>query len=106
MSKRREVSLTAVILEVDVELSLTQMCEACSVESEEVIKLVEEGVLEPLGSDTDRWRFPGISLQRARMALRLQQDLGVNVAGAALALDLLDELNKLRTDLKRYAQVV
>jgi chaperone modulatory protein CbpM len=106
MSKRRKVSLTAVILEVDVELSLTQMCEACSVESEEVIKLVEEGVLEPLGSDTDRWRFPGISLQRARMALRLQQDLGVNVAGAALALDLLDELNKLRTDLKRYAQVV
>ena len=105
MSKRRKVSLTAVILEVDVELSLTQMCEACSVESEEVIKLVEEGVLEPLGSDRDRWRFPGISLQRARMALRLQQDLGVNVAGAALALDLLDELNKLRTDLKRYTQV-
>jgi hypothetical protein len=36
----------------------------------------------------------------------LQQDPGVNVAGAALALDLLDELNKLRSDLKRYAQVV
>jgi chaperone modulatory protein CbpM len=45
-------------------------------------------------------------LEQARRALRLQQDFGVNVAGAAPALDLLDELNRLRTDLKRYAQGV
>ena len=63
-------------------------------------------MLEPVGSDRDRWRFPGISLERARRAFRLQQDLGVNVAGAALALNLLDELDRLRTDLKRYAQGV
>ncbi|MEE9157003.1 MAG: chaperone modulator CbpM, partial [Gammaproteobacteria bacterium] len=35
--------------------------------------------------------------------LRLQQDLGINLAGAALALDLLDELRKLRTRLKTLA---
>jgi chaperone modulatory protein CbpM len=34
------------------------------------------------------------------MALRLQRDLGVNPAGAALALELLDELESLRVQLK------
>jgi chaperone modulatory protein CbpM len=36
-----------------------------------------------------------------RCALRLERDLGVNLAGAALALDLLDELNRLRARQRR-----
>jgi chaperone modulatory protein CbpM len=35
-------------------------------------------------------------VQRVQTAIRLQQDLGVNLAGAALALDLLEELQELR----------
>lgn len=103
MNEYRSFTVSSEILELDVELSLTQMCRACGVESEEVVKLVEEGLLEPFGADRDNWRFPGISLQRARKALRLQEDLGVNVAGAALALDLIDELEKLRNDLKHHS---
>jgi hypothetical protein len=33
--------------------------------------------------------------------LRLQQDLGLNAAGVALALDLIDEMNRLREELRR-----
>lgn len=102
MNEFTNISVTSEILELDVELSLTQMCLACGVKSEEVVDLVDEGVLEPIGTARDQWRFPGICLQRARCAFRLQQDLGVNIAGAALALDLIDELNRLKTDLKRY----
>jgi chaperone modulatory protein CbpM len=40
-------------------------------------------------------------LQRARVALRLQNDLDVNLAGAALALELLDELDELRARVQR-----
>ncbi|MBT9477058.1 MAG: MerR family transcriptional regulator, partial [Polaromonas sp.] len=40
-------------------------------------------------------------LQRARVALRLQTDLDVNLAGAALALELLDELDELRARVQR-----
>jgi chaperone modulatory protein CbpM len=35
-------------------------------------------------------------VRRARRALRLQRDLDLNLAGAALALDLLDEVEILR----------
>jgi chaperone modulatory protein CbpM len=37
---------------------------------------------------------------RVRSALRLQRDLGVNLAGIALALDLMEELEDLRSQLK------
>jgi chaperone modulatory protein CbpM len=35
-------------------------------------------------------------LARVQRALRLQHDFGVNLAGAALALDLLEEVERLR----------
>lgn len=100
MTHRDDTLLTAEILEVDVELSLTQICHACGAGSDDIIRLVEVGALEPLGRRREHWRFSGNSLQRARKALRLQQDLGVNVAGAALALELLDELELLRAELR------
>ncbi|HEB87225.1 MAG TPA: hypothetical protein ENI68_09475, partial [Gammaproteobacteria bacterium] len=42
------------------------------------------------------WCFSGPSLRRARIAVHLQQDLGVNLVGAALVLDLMEELESLR----------
>jgi len=41
-------------------------------------------------------------VRRVRCALRLESDLGVNLAGAALALDLLEELNRLRARQRRF----
>jgi chaperone modulatory protein CbpM len=62
--------------------------------------LVDIGVLEPQGREPARWQFGGASLQRARRALRLQRDLDIDLAGAALALQLLDEIESLRSRLR------
>lgn len=95
-------SLSGVVLEEEIELSLTDLCQACELTSERVFELVEEGVIEPLGGDPAQWRFRGVSVRRVRRAQRLERDLGVNVAGAALAIDLLEELERLRAQLKRF----
>jgi chaperone modulatory protein CbpM len=100
MTRKDNTVLIAEILEVDVELSLTQICSACGAGSDDIVRLVEVGALEPLGTRREHWRFSGNSLRRARTALRLQRDLGVNVAGAALALELLDELAQLRAEMR------
>lgn len=101
MPRQKNIVWTAEILEIDIELSLAQLCEACAAGNEDIESLVEGGVLEPTGNSRSRWRFAGDSLLRAKRALRLQQDLGLNVAGVALVLDLLDELNLLREELRR-----
>jgi chaperone modulatory protein CbpM len=58
--------------------------------------MVTEGVLRPQGQIPQKWRFDGLEIRRARRAVRLRHDLGLNLAGTALALDLLDELEALR----------
>jgi chaperone modulatory protein CbpM len=67
------------------------------VEASRFIKVKrEEGIAEPEGSSWEDWRFGARALKRSQLALRLQCDLRVNAAGAALALDLLEELARLR----------
>ena len=84
----------------DDRLTLEQLCEACNVSVEWIHSLIEESIIEPQGQDIRLWRFSGASLVRVRSAFRLQHDLGVNLAGIALALDLISELNSLRDHLK------
>jgi chaperone modulatory protein CbpM len=94
--------LSGEILEEDVELTLAQLCRTCRLPAEQVFELVEEGVIEPLGRDPGQWRFRGVSVRRVRCAIHLERDLGVNAAGAALALDLLEELEAVRARLRRF----
>lgn len=91
---------SAIILEEQTELTLADVCRACAVRAEFIVELVDEGVLAPQGREPHRWRFSGIHLRRASVALRLQRDLGINLAGAALALQLLDEVEALRARLR------
>ena len=94
--------LSGEIVEEDVEMTLAEICTACELTEMQVIELVEHGVVEPQGKQPARWRFRGVSVRRIRRAQRLERDLGVNVAGAALALDLLEELEQLRLRLARF----
>lgn len=90
---------SAIIFEEQTELTLADICRACAVRADLIVELVDEGVLVPLGREPHRWRFSGTHLRRATVALRLQRDLGINLAGAALALQLLDEVEVLRARL-------
>ena len=63
---------------------------------------MEEGVIEPLGREPRAWRFEAVCVRRVSRAQRLRRDLGVNLAGAALAVELLEELDRLRARLRRY----
>jgi len=92
------------VLDETTSFTLAEMCRSCGVSTETLIEMVEEGVVEPLGAEPSGWRFHGAALRRAQMAIRLRDDLRVNLAGAALALDLLDELEELRGRLRRLEQ--
>ena len=101
MKKDLETWLSGDVLGEDVELTLVELCRTCQLPAERVYELVEEGIIDPLGGEPARWRFRWTSVRRVRCALRLERDLGVNLAGAALALDLLEELDRLRARLRR-----
>ena len=99
-SEKMLPQLSGIILEELTELTLSELGRACAVHVECIVELVREGVISPVGREPHVWRFSGIQMRRATVALRLQRDLGVNSAGAALALQLLDEIETLRTRLR------
>lgn len=90
--------LTGTLIDDAQTVSLAELCRCCALPAEQVMIMVEHGIIEPLETRIthSRWQFSGGSVVRIQRAIRLQRDLGVNMAGAALALDLLDEIQILR----------
>ena len=101
-------TVSSAVMEELTELTLDDLCRACAVQAEIIIELVNEGVMEGVmeGAPAQRemppelWRFTGLHLYRAKIAVRLHRDLGVNFAGAALALQLMDEVDRLRSRIR------
>jgi chaperone modulatory protein CbpM len=79
--------------------SLDDLCNACHVEVEWVAELAQHGIIEPAGRTRSEWKFSSLSVVRVAKAKRLERDLGLNAAGIALVLELLREVEGLRTRL-------
>jgi chaperone modulatory protein CbpM len=92
--------LTGLLLDTECSLTLGELSRCSGVHAEFIVEMVEEGILDPLDQDPLCPRFSGASLLRVNRALRLRRDLGVNLAGIALALDLIDEIDQLRSRLR------
>lgn len=82
-------------------LSLFEFCEVCNQKPESIAELVEEGILQPKGSSAQEWLFPIDLKFRASKALRLRYDLEINLAGVALAVELMDRIEHLEAILER-----
>jgi chaperone modulatory protein CbpM len=101
MTDNRNTAIEGVVVEEEVEFTLVQLSAACRADVDQLKALVEEGVLTPHGGHWQQWRFDGATLQRARVALRLARDLELNATATAVVLDLLDQIEALRSRLRR-----
>ena len=90
---------SALILEEQDDLTLSDLSQAYAVNATWIVQLVDAGVIVPHGREPHRWRFNGRHLHLTGVALRLQRDLGINLAGIALVLQLYEELETLRAAL-------
>ena len=102
MSKQSGNIIAGTVFDETTEITVVELCEACAVDEQTVKKLIAEGILEPTGAGERSMRLPYSSVRRTRTAVRLQRDLGVNLAGAALALELLERIDQLRAQLRRH----
>ena len=100
MASSEAPALSGAIFEESAVLTVKDLSRMCAVEERHIVEFVEEGVLSVVEINTSEWHFPGSALRRARLALRLEHDLELNLAGVALALELMDELESLRRELK------
>ncbi|MFT6407241.1 MAG: chaperone modulatory protein CbpM [Arenicella sp.] len=97
-----KVELVSFVDDDSLELSLSEFCRACGINADDVLRYIDYCVIEP-PVKAGQWCFNSVCIRRVQQAGRLQQDLGLNSAGVALALDLIEELELLRTRLDYYA---
>ena len=78
-------------------LTLHQVCSILELHTEVVCEWVAEGVVQPSGERLGEWQFAPGQIERAR---RLQRDLELNTESLPLVLDLLREVEHLRSRLR------
>ena len=99
MSSYDDHALSGVIFEEAALLTVKDLSRICAVDERHIVEFVEEGVLSVVEVDATEWHFTGADLRRARLALRLERDLEINLAGVALAIELMEELERVRREL-------
>jgi chaperone modulatory protein CbpM len=89
---------------LSVELTFEEVCEIAELPTEVLITIVEEGVIEPKGAAPDDWCFDCYMLAVAKRASRLHRDFGLDWTGIPLYLDMIEQLEKLRSENKLLKQ--
>ena len=75
-----------------------EVCERQSLEEEFIIQCVDYGIIEVSGGQHKQdWLFSFAVISRLEKARRLHTDLGIDYSALALVLELLDEINDLRS---------
>ena len=83
------------------QLGFDEFCRACGMTPPEMIAWIDEGIVTAEGAGPPDWRFGGTALRRARTATRVSRELQVGLDALGLVLDLLDEIDSLKAQLRR-----
>ena len=91
--------LTGVVLD-EVALTVEDLARACAVESQWVVERAKAGLLDNASVKSVEWRFVSADLARARRLAALERDFDANQELAALVVDLIEEVARLRGRLR------
>ncbi|WP_342649823.1 chaperone modulator CbpM [Pseudomonas sp. REB1044] len=81
-----------------VQLDMRTLCQEADLTADCVIEIVEHGIVEPSGRTPDDWVFDDRAPVTVRRAVKLHQELELEWEGVALALELLEEVQQLRSE--------
>jgi DNA-binding transcriptional MerR regulator len=84
------------------QLTLNGLAACAGVHPALIEHFVEYGLLEPSARTGTQWLFDTACIARLRMIERLRRDLGANLAGIAVILDLLERLTSLQREVEQW----
>jgi DNA-binding transcriptional MerR regulator len=84
------------------QLTLEGLAACTGVHPTLITYFVEYGLIEPITRTGRPWLFDPACIARLRTIERLRRDLGANLAGIAVILDLLDRLTALQREVEQW----
>jgi len=98
------IVLTGTIIDEETAYTAHEICNNCHTTIDKLRALVAEGVINPSGDSPETWCFGHADIRRIRTVIRLQRDLRINLAGCALVVELLEEVEALRLTHQRSSR--
>ncbi|MCS4283563.1 chaperone modulatory protein CbpM [Pseudomonas sp. BIGb0278] len=81
-----------------VQLDMRTLCQEANITADWVIEIVEHGIVQPSGRTPEDWLFDDRAPVTLKRAVKLHQELELEWEGVALALELLEEVQHLRSE--------
>lgn len=82
-------------------LTLTEVTRSVRLSADTIVTIVDCGIVEPRGEQPNQWRFEPQMVALMQRACRLQRDLELDWPAVALAMDLIEDLQRLRNENQR-----
>jgi chaperone modulatory protein CbpM len=92
--------------ELDEPLTFEMVADIVGARRSLVVQLAQQGLIDTVDDESGEQFLPRRTVIRLRRMQRLRHDLGVNFAGAAVILDLVNRLNEMNRELARLHQLV
>jgi DNA-binding transcriptional MerR regulator len=82
-------------------LNLDELANAAGIHPKLVEQLIDFGLVVPVTAEGAHRMFPISAVERLRRIARLRRDVGVNLAGVAVILDMRERMENLQKELRR-----
>lgn len=96
----KDTVFTTVVVTENTTFSLTEVCEHFHIPRDLLAEIIDQGLLANQTTDLDKIMLDQQALHRLEIAFRLHRDLDLNLPGVALALELLEQMDKMRDELE------
>ncbi|BCA94517.1 molecular chaperone [Legionella antarctica] len=95
----KDTFLVGVLIEETTTISFNEVCRKYNIPKELLIEMIEQGLFNNQATQIEQVALDQKALRRLESAFRLHRDLGINLPGVALALELLEEMEEMRNEL-------
>ncbi|CAM2799695.1 putative chaperone-modulator protein CbpM [Legionella steigerwaltii] len=96
---KQDNTIIGVLIEETTTISFNEVCQKYRIPKELLLEMVEYGLFSIKTTQTEHLKLNQKDLRKIESAFRLHQDLGINLPGVALALDLLEKIDQLNEEL-------
>lgn len=95
----KKTVVTGVLIDENAKISFLEVCEQFDLSKDMIQEMIEHGFFEEHPLQKNDALIDQRTLDRIHSAQRLGQDLGINIPGIVLVLELLDELEQMKNEL-------
>lgn len=102
----QDTILIGVLIEESQTITYTEVCHKYNIPEKLLVEMMEHGLFSNQSTQITQLKLNQKELHRIESAFRLHQDLGINLPGVVLALELLEKIERLDDELHILRKVL